>query len=132
MPEALEKWDLKLIDSVCPDIARIIIGIDKRQSEELSKGNFDKLNMQIIQDGTVNMAYLACYVCKYINGVAELHTKLLKERVLPHFLKSIPINFRIKQTELLNEGFFVFAILNTVLLLPNFWEVMSGLTIYPD
>ena len=36
MPEALEKWDLKLIDSVCPDIARIIIGIDKRQSEELS------------------------------------------------------------------------------------------------
>ena len=96
MPEALEKWDLKLIDSICPDIARIIIGIDKRQSEELSKGNFDKLNMQIIRDGTVNMAYLACYVCKYINGVAELHTKLLKESVLPSFFEIYPDKFQNK------------------------------------
>ena len=105
MPEALEKWDLKLIDSICPDIARIIIGIDKRQSEELSKGNFYKLNMQIIQDGTVNMAYLACYVCKYINGVAELHTKLLKESVLPSFFEIYPDKFQNKTNGITQRRF---------------------------
>ena len=105
MPEALEKWDLKLIDSVCPDIARIIIGIDKRQSEELSKGDFDKPNMQIIQDGTVNMAYLACYVCKYINGVAELHTKLLKQSVLPSFFEIYPDKFQNKTNGITQRRF---------------------------
>ena len=105
MAEALEKWDLKLIDSICPDIARIIIGIDKRQSEELSKGNIDKMNMQIIQDGTVNMAYLACYVCKYINGVAELHTKLLKESVLSSFYKAYPDKFQNKTNGITQRRF---------------------------
>lgn len=126
MAEALEKWDLKLIDSICPDIARIIINIDKKQQNE---GLKDK-SVQIIQNGMVNMAYLACYVCKYINGVASLHTELLKSDVLSSFLIYIRKSFKIKQTELLSAVFFDFAILNTARLLQNCLEVTIGYTIY--
>ena len=126
MAEALEKWDLKLIDSICPDIARIIINIDKKQQNE---GLKDK-SVQIIQNGMVNMAYLACYVCKYINGVASLHTELLKSDVLSSFFNYIRKNFKIKQTELPSAVFFVFAILNTARLLQNCLEVTIGYTIY--
>ncbi len=126
MAEALEKWDLKLIDSICPDIARIIINIDKKQQNE---GLKDK-SVQIIQNGMVNMAYLACYVCKYINGVASLHTELLKSDVLSSFFNLYPQSFKIKQTELPSAVFFVFAILNTARLLQNCLEVTIGYTIY--
>ena len=66
MSEALEKWDLNLIDDLCPDIARIIINIDKKQAKELSNENSD---IQIIQNGMVHMANLACFVCKYIRRI---------------------------------------------------------------
>lgn len=61
--------------------------------------------MQIIQDGTVNMAYLACYVCKYINGVAELHTKLLKQSVLPSFFEIYPDKFQNKTNGITQRRF---------------------------
>lgn len=105
MAEALEKWDLSLIDAVCPDIARIIINIDKRQSLELSSDGFGKSKMQIIQNGTVNMAYLACYVCKYINGVAELHTNLIKHSILSSFYNAYPDKFQNKTNGITQRRF---------------------------
>ena len=101
MAEALEKWDLKLIDSICPDIARIIINIDKKQQNE---GLKDK-SVQIIQNGMVNMAYLACYVCKYINGVASLHTELLKSDVLSSFFNLYPQKFQNKTNGITQRRF---------------------------
>ena len=101
LAEALEKWDLKLIDSICPDIARIIINIDKKQQNE---GLKDK-SVQIIQNGMVNMAYLACYVCKYINGVASLHTELLKSDVLSSFFNLYPQKFQNKTNGITQRRF---------------------------
>ena len=102
MAEALEKWDLKLIDSVCPDIARIIINIDKKQQADLSKDNSD---IRIIQNGTVHMANLACFVCKFINGVANLHTEILKADTLKSWYKLYPNKFQNKTNGITQRRF---------------------------
>lgn len=102
MAEALEKWDLNLIDDLCPDIARIIINIDKKQAKELSSENSD---IQIIQNGTVHMANLACFVCKYINGVANLHTEILKSDTLNSWYKLTPNKFQNKTNGITQRRF---------------------------
>ncbi|MBQ5840540.1 MAG: glycogen/starch/alpha-glucan phosphorylase [Clostridia bacterium] len=85
MPEALEKWELSVIRRVNPAIARIITRISRRFDKELDKKKVPtdrREHLQILQGDTVHMAYLACYVSTHINGVAKLHTAILKERVL--------------------------------------------------
>lgn len=84
LPEALEKWDMKFIRKISPEIAKIITKISK-QSE-----------ISIIENGQVNMAYLACYCSKYINGVAEIHTEILKDTVLSEFYNLYPEKFQNK------------------------------------
>ncbi len=92
LPEALEKWDMKLIRKISPDVAKIITKINAEFKREL-KGEDSLL---IINNSQVNMAYLACYCSKYINGVAEIHTEILKRDVLSGFYKLYPERFQNK------------------------------------
>lgn len=93
LPEALEKWDMKFIRKICPQVAAIITKINAEFKKEL-KGQHSEL--LILQNGTVNMAYLACYCSRYINGVAEIHTEILKRDVLNGFYNLYPQKFQNK------------------------------------
>ncbi len=93
LPEALEKWDMKFIKKISPEIAKIITKINSKFKKELKGENQELL---ILQNGQVNMAYLACYCSQYINGVAEIHTEILKRDVLSGFYKLYPEKFQNK------------------------------------
>ncbi len=93
LPEALEKWDMKFIKKISPEIASIITKINAKFKKELKGENAELL---ILQNGQVNMAYLACYCSSFINGVAEIHTEILKRDVLNGFYKLYPKKFQNK------------------------------------
>ncbi len=93
LPEALEKWDMKFIKKISPEISAIITKINAKFKKELKGENNELL---ILQNGQVNMAYLACYCSQYINGVAEIHTEILKRDVLNGFYNLYPQKFQNK------------------------------------
>lgn len=99
MQEALEKWDKRIIIRVNRELVPIIKKITAMQLASIKKagikeGNYDQ--MLIIQGTTIHMAYLACYVCKYINGVAKIHTEILKDDTLKCWYKISPKKFQNK------------------------------------
>ena len=99
MQEALEKWDLKLIRDTIPQVVEIIKQLDKMLKKELKMSKIDKekaSKMQIIQDKRVHMAYLAIFCSKYINGVARIHTDILKTDVLKDWYELYPEKFQNK------------------------------------
>ena len=96
MSEALEKWDMKFVKAVSPEIAKIIRQISDYfcDTKEFKKLSAQELNeVKILQGSTVHMAYMACCCSSHINGVAELHTNLLKTTVLKTFYKIYPKKF---------------------------------------
>lgn len=99
MQEALEKWDLKLIRATIPQVVDIIKKLDNMLKKELKVANTDKEKadkMQIIQDKRVHMAYLAIFCSKYVNGVARIHTDILKTDVLKDWYELYPEKFQNK------------------------------------
>ncbi len=99
MQEALEKWDLKLIRETIPQVLDIIKKLDKMLKKELKKANVDKETaekMYIIQDKRVHMAYMATFCSKYVNGVARIHTDILKTDVLKDWYELYPEKFQNK------------------------------------
>ena len=86
MQEALEKWDLELLRSVVPAIVEIILKIDERCKRE-HPGLF------IVRDGTAHMANLSVYCASYVNGVAQIHTELLKRDVFKEWYAVYPERF---------------------------------------
>ena len=99
MQEALEKWDLKLIRATIPQVVDIIKQLDNMLKKELKVANIDKEKaekMQIIQDKRVHMAYLAIFCSKYVNGVARIHTDILKTDVLKDWYELNPDKFQNK------------------------------------
>lgn len=99
MQEALEKWDLKIIRSTIPQVVDIIKKLDKMLKKELSELNVDNEKadkMQIIQEKRVHMAYLAVFCSKYVNGVARIHTDILKNDVLKDWYELYPHKFQNK------------------------------------
>ena len=99
MQEALEKWDLKLIRDTIPQVVEIIKQLDKMLKKELKMSKIDKektSKMQIIQDKRVHMAYLAIFCSKYVNGVARIHTDILKTDVLKDWYELYPEKFQNK------------------------------------
>ena len=92
--EALERWDLPLLDSVCPDIAGIIRQIDAHARAQLCTEQHRGL--QIIDNGTVHMARLAVYASRYVNGVAAIHTEILKKTVFSDWYSVYPERFQNK------------------------------------
>jgi starch phosphorylase len=96
MSEALEKWDYELMRSVVPEITEIISRINDRMNVELrSKGApEERINrMQIAQNGQVHMARLAVYASTYINGVARLHSEILKNDLFADWYAVYPERF---------------------------------------
>ena len=99
MQEALEKWDLKLIRATIPQVVDIIKQLDNLLKRELKTANIQKekaSKMQIIQDKRVHMAYLAIFCSKYVNGVARIHTDILKTDVLKDWYELYPEKFQNK------------------------------------
>ena len=97
MQEALEKWDLSLLSSVCPQIVGIIRKIDARFRREMKKaGKEISPSLCIILDGRVHMAELATYASHAINGVAALHTEILKNDVFAEWYRLYPERFQNK------------------------------------
>ena len=97
MQEALEKWDLSLLSSVCPDIVAIIRRIDARFREEMKALGKEVLPDRCVIEGRrVHMAQLAVYATHATNGVAELHSRILKEDVFARWYELYPDRFQNK------------------------------------
>ncbi len=100
LAEALEKWSIDMIKGLLPRIYMIIEEINRRFCASLSekyKGDWNKLNkMSIIQDGVVKMAHLAIVGSHSVNGVAALHTEILKNQELKDFHEFYPGKFNNK------------------------------------
>ena len=89
MGEALEKWPLDLMRSVVPEIVDIICRIDQ-------KLKWEHPGLFIVKDNTAHMAYLSIYVGSYINGVAEIHTQILKDDCFKDWYYAFPERFQNK------------------------------------
>jgi glycogen phosphorylase len=100
LSEALEKWPVDMFKSLLPRIYMIIEEINRRFCEELSKkwpGQCGRINsMSIINDGLIKMAHLAIVGSHSVNGVAELHTEILKHQELSNFYQFYPEKFNNK------------------------------------
>ena len=99
MAEALEKWDTGLMKMIIPEVYSIIERINERQWHDLKYKGVDEYNinaMRIIWDGKVHMARLAIYVSSYVNGVAWIHTEILKNDVLKEWYWVYPERFQNK------------------------------------
>ena len=89
MSEALEKWPLDLLGTVVPKIVDIIRRIDEKLKRE-HPGLF------IIKDNTAHMANLSVYVGSYVNGVAEIHSQILKDDLFRDWYRVFPGRFQNK------------------------------------
>ena len=89
MGEALEKWPLDLMRSVVPEIVDIICQIDAKLKTEHP-------NLFIIRDNVAHMANLSVYVGSYVNGVAEIHTQILKDDCFKDWYNVYPERFQNK------------------------------------
>ena len=97
MQEALEKWDLSLLNSVCPQIVSVIRKIDARFRKEMkSLKKTISPSLCIILDGRVHMAELALYASHAVNGVARLHSDILKKDVFAEWYDIWPERFQNK------------------------------------
>ena len=96
MAEALEKWDVNLFKSVLPEVFDIIYQINAKLCGELMARKFDCSRMSIIQGKLIHMANLAVYCSRYVNGVAALHTEILKNDVLKEWYNAFPEKFQNK------------------------------------
>ncbi len=97
MQEALEKWDLSLLNSVCPEIVAVIRKIDARFRSELKQLGAESTDqLCILRDGRVHMAHLAVYATHAVNGVAELHSELLKRDLFSEWYGLYPERFQNK------------------------------------
>lgn len=99
MPEALEKWDESIFKEILSEEFEIIEKIDEQCVEELKEKGASKSEisiMKIVNDSVVHMANLSMYVSRYVNGVAAIHTEILKDRVLKEWYKYYPERFQNK------------------------------------
>ena len=96
MSEALEKWDAGLMQELLPEVFDIVYRINAKLCGELMSKGMDCGSVAIIQGEKVHMANLACYCSKYINGVAEIHTNILKTDVLKDWYNLYPVRFQNK------------------------------------
>lgn len=109
MAEALEKWPIDLFQRLLPRIYQIVDEINRRYVkliEDTYPGNQDKVkNMAILYDGQVKMAHLAIAGSYSVNGVAQLHTEILKKRELKDFYEMRPDQFNNKTNGITQRRF---------------------------
>lgn len=109
MAEALEKWPIDLFQRLLPRVYQIVDEINRRfvaKIEDMYPGNPDKVkNMAILYDGQVKMAHLAIAGSYSVNGVAQLHTEILKKRELRDFYEMRPEQFNNKTNGITQRRF---------------------------
>ena len=109
MAEALEKWPVDLFSKLLPRVYQIIQEIDRRfimQVREMYPGDEEKVRkMGILRDGQVKMAHLAIVASYSVNGVARLHTEILKKRELKDFYEMMPAKFNNKTNGITQRRF---------------------------
>ena len=109
MAEALEKWPIELFSRLLPRIYQIIEEINRRfvmRIEQMYPGNHEKIRkMAIIYDGQVKMAHLAIAAGYSVNGVARLHTEILKNQELKDFYEMMPEKFNNKTNGITQRRF---------------------------
>ena len=109
MAEALEKWPIELFSRLLPRIYQIIEEINRRFVDEIKAkypGNQEKIRkMAIIYDGQVKMAHLAIAAGYSVNGVAALHTEILKNQELKDFYEMMPEKFNNKTNGITQRRF---------------------------
>ncbi len=113
MAEALEKWPIELFSRLLPRNYQIIEEINRRficDIEKLYPGNQEKIRkMAIIYDGQVRMGYLAIATCYSVNGVARLHTEILKAEAFKDFYEMMPDKFNNKTNGITQRRFLLHA-----------------------
>ncbi|MDO4523630.1 MAG: glycogen/starch/alpha-glucan phosphorylase, partial [Eubacteriales bacterium] len=145
MSEALEKWPIDLFSRLLPRVYQIVQEIDRRfiaQVRVMYPGDEEKLaKMGILRDGQVKMAHLAIVAGYSVNGVARLHTEILKNQELKDFYQMMPEKFNnktngITQRRFLMHGNPLLADWVTEKLGTKDWitdlSLMSGLKEYVD
>ena len=109
MAEALEKWPIEIFSRLLPRIYQIVEEINRRFLIEVDKkypGNqYKKDKMAIIHDGQVKMAHLAIVAGYSVNGVARLHTEILKNQELKDFYEMFPQKFNNKTNGITQRRF---------------------------
>ena len=109
MAEALEKWPIEIFSRLLPRIYQIVEEINRRFILEIEKkypGNQEKVRkMAIVYDGQVKMAHLAIAAGYSVNGVARLHTEILKNQELKDFYEMMPEKFNNKTNGITQRRF---------------------------
>ena len=99
MAEALEKWGADLIEELLPDVYAIMLQINEEFISDMYRRGIprDRIeSMQPVSNGTVHMAKLAIFSSQYINGVAKIHTEILKKDALSDWYELFPERFQNK------------------------------------
>ncbi|MBP0973561.1 MAG: glycogen/starch/alpha-glucan family phosphorylase [Oscillospiraceae bacterium] len=99
MAEALEKWWAPLVKELLPEIYQIIQRLHEMLIAELYEKGAEKeeiQSMRIIKDNMIHMAHMAIFMGSYVNGVAEIHTQILKDTALAVWYKYYPERFQNK------------------------------------
>ncbi|WP_460000482.1 glycogen/starch/alpha-glucan phosphorylase [Paradesulfitobacterium aromaticivorans] len=113
MPEAMEKWPIDLVKSLLPRIFMIIEEIDRRFKEDLAQkfSNEEEVirRTQILKDGYVWMANLAVIGSSSVNGVAQLHTEILKKEVFKEYYQVFGYKFNNKTNGINHRRFLLAA-----------------------
>lgn len=109
MSEALEKWPVELFSKLLPRIYQIVEEINRRfviEIESRYPGDYNKIaSMAIVYDGQVKMAHLAIVGSFSVNGVARLHTEILKNQQLKDFYQMMPEKFNNKTNGITQRRF---------------------------
>ena len=109
MAEALEKWPIEIFKRLLPRVYQIVEEINRRFVEEIRSlypGNEEKVRkMSILYDGQVKMAHLAICAGFSVNGVARLHTEILKKQELRDFYEMFPEKFNNKTNGITQRRF---------------------------
>lgn len=112
MAEALEKWPVHYVQQLIPRCYMIIEEINRRFHLFLNAKGFSedrRHNVSIIKDGMIHMTNLAIYACFSVNGVAALHTKILKENTFKDFYSLFPEKFNNKTNGVTHRRWFLYA-----------------------
>ncbi len=99
MAEALEKWDVRLFKSVIPQVYRYVVLIDKALQKELDHRGIrgeDQKPYRILDGGMIHMARMAIFATHSTNGVAKIHTEILKNTALNEWYRLYPERFNNK------------------------------------
>ncbi|MDD4005726.1 MAG: glycogen/starch/alpha-glucan phosphorylase [Bacilli bacterium] len=112
MAEALEKWPIQYVQRLLPRCFMIIEEINRRFNIEMSEKDIDlnrRYAMQIIKDGQIHMTNLAIYASFSVNGVAKIHTEILKRDTFRDFYQLYPNKFNSKTNGVTHRRWLMYA-----------------------